>query len=170
MLGVTGALLPLRGEEGSGGAAQAVLTSGQMQLDPERAIPQQSGFPLGDRGDRGQEQRVTRARCSSVKCVLPLSRFTSRRSPTRGSGGCWVPVPRSWQCWAPSSCTRWASISAVSRARLWGGGVENKQPSQQGELKINNLLSKGRACSPCAHHPSCAEGLDRVIHATSPGV
>lgn len=113
---------------------------------------------------------MTMARCSSVKCVFSPSRFTSRRSPTRGSGGCWAPVPRSWQCWAPSSCTRWASISVVSRARLWGGGDENKQPSQQGEFKINNLLSKVRACSPCAHHPSCAEGLDRVIQAPGPGV
>lgn len=50
--GGTGALLPHREEEeGSGGAARAVLSSGQMQLEPsaphpERAIPQQFGFPL----------------------------------------------------------------------------------------------------------------------------
>lgn len=28
----------------------------------------------------------------------------------------------------------------------------------EGELKINNLLSMGRACSSRSHHHSCAEG------------
>lgn len=49
--GGIGELLPHRGEEGSAGAARAVLSSGQIQLEPsaphpKRAIPQQFGFPL----------------------------------------------------------------------------------------------------------------------------
>lgn len=59
--GGTGALLQPWEEEGSGIAGQAVLSSGQMQLEPsgphpERAIPQQSGFLLATGYDTGQEQ------------------------------------------------------------------------------------------------------------------
>lgn len=98
---------------------------------------------------------VTAVYCSSVKRVLSRSRSTSQRSPTPGSEACWAPVLRSWQCWAPSSCTRWASISVFR-------GQETLSKAL-GEFILNNLLSKLMDSVPLRlahnHHHGCAKGV-----------
>lgn len=99
---------------------------------------------------------VTAVYCSSVKHVLSRSRSTSRRSPTPGSEACWALVLSSWQCWAPSSCTRWASIS------VFRGQETLSETLGKGSLFLNNFLSKltdSFPSQPAHNHHRCAKGV-----------
>ena len=83
---------------------------------------------------------VTAVYCSSVKRVLSHSRSTSRRSPTLGSEACWALVLRSWQCWAPSSCMPWASISMFGGQETLGETTEKGVYLQQLSQEVDGFL------------------------------
>lgn len=131
-----------------------------MQLDPSGPHPEPQfpwgtkfGFPLVT----GDDCEVTEGRAAGDEgmlqlceaCVVPVQVYISEISHpgVRGMLGACPQIMAVLGSLVLYALGKYLRGVSVCRARMQGGGV-----------KINNLPSKLRACSPRPHHHSCAEG------------